>query len=123
MTTAKSTNENSEKAKKSIASINSLSDPKSSTEITKNVEDGSLVVVTVGTQERPASKEDISAVCERINTLFENAKGIKVLVVPHLVTVQTFSLPQLRQIIGEVLTSNNPDTPNNPIIDLDLDLS
>ena len=66
--------------------------PNTATEVIKNLESCSLVVVTVGSSERPASFEDIHAVCEKAQHLFETLKNVRVFVVPHLVTVKAYKV-------------------------------
>jgi len=82
-----------------------------------NIKDGSLLVVTVGNQNSPATKSDMERVAETVNEIFEGVNGISVLIVPHLIGIERLTLPALRNIQSKVVNSWNDDEPI--IIDLD----
>lgn len=78
-------------------------------EIFPNIESGSLMIVTVGNEKAPATKLDIERVCDTINGIFESVKGVSVLVVPHLITIQKFDVPTLRNLESKIINSWNND--------------
>jgi len=59
----------------------------------------SLLVLTVGNKEEPATKNDMQKVAETVNYLFEGIPDVLILVVPHLVQVEKFSMPELKKLI------------------------
>ena len=83
-----------------------------------NIEDGSLLVVTVGSEKTPATTSDMQRVADNINEVFEGAKGVSILVIPHLVKVERLSLPALRNIQSRVVDSWNSQNP--PCIDINV---
>jgi len=77
------------------------------TQVFPNVEDGSLLIVTVGNEKTPATKSDMERVAETVNELFEGVTGVKVMVVPHMVNIENLPLPALRNIQSKVVNSWN----------------
>jgi len=82
-----------------------------------NIKDGSLLVVTVGSEKTPATKSDMERVAQTVNEIFDGVNGISVLVIPHVVNVEKLSLPALRTIQSRVVSSWSDDEP----ISIDLD--
>jgi hypothetical protein len=72
-----------------------------------NIEDGSLLVVTIGNNETPATKSDMERVSLTINETFEDVPGVRVLIVPHTFNIQALPLPTLRHIESQVVDSWN----------------
>ena len=90
-------------------------------EILKNIEDGNLVIITVGDSEHLPTREDLTRVSDHMAKAFENVKGVKVLVLPHNISVQKMEIPQLRSVLNEVICAPTDSSPTyNPIIDLDI---
>jgi hypothetical protein len=87
------------------------------TQVFPNIKDGSLLVVTVGTEKTPATKSDMERVANTVNEIFEGVNGVSVLVVPHLVDIERLPLPALRNITSKVVNSWNDDEP--VVIDVD----
>ena len=83
-----------------------------------NIEDGALLVVNAGTAETPATISDMERISESLNDLLDGVKGLKVLVLPHLVKIEAIPLPTLRKIESKVVNSFNDDEPI--IMELDL---
>ena len=88
------------------------------TDVFPNVEDGSLLIVTIGSDSVPATKSDMDRVAETINEIFEGINGVRVLVVPHLVNIERLSLPALRSLQSKVVNSWNTEE-DEAVIDLD----
>jgi len=86
----------------------------------KDIEKGSLIVVQVGTEATPATKSDIERTAMSLNNLFKEAKGVKVLILPHLVTIDVISLPTLRKIESEIVNSFEDSYEEPIVIGLDL---
>ena len=79
------------------------------TQVFPNIEDGSLLVITIGDDETPAVKSDMERVAATANEIFEDVPGVSVLLVPHLIKIEKLSLPTLRNIESKVVNSWNPD--------------
>lgn len=82
--------------------------------------EGSLLVVKIGNNERPASNEDVNLAHKMLNDVLSDVKGVRVVVTHHAFDIQKISLPQLRSLQSEVLASTDPSLNVNPIIDMDL---
>ena len=69
---------------------------------------GTLLVFTVGDKDTPATKGDLMRVAETVNELFEETE-VMALVVPHLVKVEQFSIPELMEKIskGDLTSSDD----------------
>ena len=83
------------------------------------LEEGTLLVVTVGDKDHEPTKEDMSNVESVVDVAFRGVKGVKVLVVPHLIQIEQLSVPQLRTMQSEILTSYDPEE-ENPILNIEL---
>jgi|GEM_PF-4880599 len=89
----------------------------------KDIEKGSLIVVQVGSKDTPATKNDIERTATTLNNLFKkgvSVKGIKVLILPHLITIDVIPLPTLRKIESEIVNSFEEDYEEPIVIGLDL---
>ena len=82
--------------------------------------EGSLLVVKIGNQERPASPDDINLAYKMLNEVLDGVKGVRVVVTHHAFDITKISLPQLRSLQSAVLASVDPNENVNPIVDLDL---
>ena len=83
--------------------------------------EGCLLIVKIGNEMRPASKEDIDASYAMLEQTFKGIPGIRVLVTHHCIDVQKITLPQLRRLQSEILNSEEKEDGGNPIIkDLEL---
>ncbi len=94
-------------------------DPVLDTSVYNDIEEGSLIVFNVGDEKNPATDEDLKSLKEKLFGMFKDVKGIKILALPHNIKVEKFSVPQLRKIIDETVTSTR-SAENNPILELDL---
>lgn len=79
-------------------------------EVFPNVDDGSLLVITVGNVTVPATRSDMERVSETVDEMFEDVKGVKVLLVPHTVEIEKIPLPTLRNIQSQVVNSWNEES-------------
>ena len=82
--------------------------------------EGSLLVVKIGSDSRPASPDDINLAHKMLNEVLEGVKGVRVVVTHHAFDITKISLPQLRNLQSAVLASTEPSESFNPIIELDL---
>jgi hypothetical protein len=73
-----------------------------------NIEEGSLLVITVGNENVSASESDMERVSEIVDVVFGDLLGVKVLVVPHSVQIDRLPLPALRDIQSQVVNSFSP---------------
>jgi len=83
--------------------------------IIKDVSEGTLLVVTVGNESAPATKGDMEKVSEKLKEVLEDIKGVRVLVVPHLIKIDNIPLKTLRNIESQIISSWEDH--ENPIID------
>lgn len=88
------------------------------TNVYNNIEEGSLIVFTVGDEKNPATDDDLKILKAKLFDMFKDTKGIKILALPHNIKVNTFSVPQLRKAIDEIVVSTR-SAENNPILDMD----
>lgn len=88
-------------------------------QIFNQIEDGSLIVITVGDSTTAATKKDIQRVATTVNKAFEGVKGIRIMVVPHLVKIEKLSLPVLRDIQSKIITSWEEENDSIVIGDVD----
>jgi len=78
--------------------------------------EGTLLVVRVGSETRPASPTDIEMAYKMINDALEDVRGVRVLVTHHNFQIEKISLPQLRHLQSAVLASTDSSFDENPII-------
>lgn len=83
---------------------------------------GCLLVVKVGNDAKPAGANDIDLATKLIGDALADISGVRVLITHHAIDIKKISLPQLRRLQSEVLTSTlTEDGVHNPIIsDLEL---
>lgn len=82
---------------------------------------GCLLVVKVGNDAKPAGPNDIDLACKLISDALDDVTGVRVLVTHHAIEFKKISLPQLRRLQSEVLSSTMDEAQHNPIIgDLEL---
>jgi len=82
--------------------------------------EGCLLIVKIGSDERPASPDDINLAYKMLNEVLEGVKGVRVIVTHHAFGIEKISLPQLRALQSSVLASTDPNEEINPIIDMEL---
>jgi hypothetical protein len=82
--------------------------------------EGSLLIVKIGNESRPASPDDINLAHKTINEVLDGVKGVRVIVTHHAFDISKISLPQLRSLQSAVLASTDATENVNPIIDLDI---
>jgi type IV secretory pathway VirD2 relaxase len=86
--------------------------------------EGSLLIIRIGSTERPATKQDMDLAHESISKTLKGIPGVRVLVTHHDFQIEKISLPQLRNLQSKVLSStedNYGEAENaNPIIGLEL---
>jgi hypothetical protein len=85
-------------------------------DVIKDIEEGSLLVITVGSEQTPATKNDMERVAKTIHSVLEDVKGVRVLIIPHLIQVEKLPLKTLRNIQSQIITSFDEDN-SNIIID------
>ena len=95
---------------------NKISEIKAS--VYNDLEDGSLLIFSLGSDEVPASRDDMNRIGELVLELFQETKGIKVLMLPHLVKVEKIPLPQLKNIQSQVINSWKEENSGALITDL-----
>tara|TARA_R110000824_G_scaffold8450_3_gene38485 strand:+ start:13537 stop:14013 length:477 start_codon:yes stop_codon:yes gene_type:complete len=71
---------------------------------------GSLLVVKIGSSEFPADEDDLKASRQLIDAALSDVVGVRVIVVHHEFEVEKISLPQLRNLESQVLSSNYEKT-------------
>jgi hypothetical protein len=76
-----------------------------STNVFPNISDGSLLVITVGSDAAPADRQDMELVAKEVDEVFDDVLGVKALILPHLVTVDKIPLKSLRNIQSKVVNS------------------
>ena len=79
-----------------------------------------MLIVKIGSDERPASPDDINLAYKMLNEVLEGVKGVRVIVTHHAFGIEKISLPQLRALQSSVLASTDPNEEINPIIDMEL---
>lgn len=82
----------------------------------EDLQDGCILVLTVGDEKRPASREDIKRAEEKMCNLFEDLNGIKIMVIPHTFKLEVLPLKKIRSIESEVINSWRD---KNKLIELD----
>ena len=86
-------------------------------QVIKDVEEGSLLVVTVGSEQTPATKNDMARVAKTIQGVLKDVNGVRVLIIPHLIKVEKLPLKALRTIQSSVVQSTWDEDGTNVIID------
>jgi len=81
----------------------------------KNLE-GCLLVVRIGSENRPAGPDDINNAYNMVNKALDKVKGVRVIVTHHEFHIEKISLPQLREVQSAVLSSVDPRDDSNPIL-------
>jgi hypothetical protein len=76
-----------------------------STKVFPNISDGSLLVITVGSDAAPADRQDMELVAKEVDEVFDDVLGVKALILPHLVTVDKIPLKSLRNVQSKVVNS------------------
>lgn len=71
--------------------------------------EGSLIIVTVGTEQSPATDEDIDYVYETMKAAFASVKNVRVIVLNKTVDIKKISLPQLRRIESEIVSNRDEE--------------
>ena len=82
------------------------------------LEDGSLLIFSLGSDEVPATRDDMDRIGELVFELFKDTTGVKVLMLPHLVKVEKIPLEQLKNIESQVIRSWDSKDNNALITDL-----
>lgn len=86
---------------------------------TENLE-GSLLVVSVGDEKKPASEDQIDYVKKMLQEVLDEVKGVRVLVTNTPLNIKKVSLPQLRKIESSILSSCDSSRVTNPILNIEL---
>jgi len=76
-----------------------------STRVFPNISEGSLLVITVGSDAAPADRQDMELVAKEVDSVFADVLGVKALILPHLVTVDKIPLKSLRNMQSKVVNS------------------
>ena len=80
--------------------------------IIPNLEEGHLIVVTVGNEDTPAFATDLENVTREMDELFEGTKGVKLVILPHPIKLEAIPLKTLRNIESKVVNSWNDEESN-----------
>ena len=78
--------------------------------------EGCLLIVKIGSDERPAGPAEVETAYKMILDALDGVKGIRVIVTHHLFDVQKITLPQLRNLQSEILTSCEHEDEGDTII-------
>ena len=78
--------------------------------------EGSLLIVRVGSDNRPAPTSEIEYAYQMMEKALEGVKGVRVIITDHKFTVEKVSLPQLRMLQSSVLSSVEPEDNAGSII-------
>ena len=78
--------------------------------------EGSLLIVRIGSDDRPAPSSEIENAYALLEKALEGVKGVRVIITDHKFTIEKVSLPQLRRLQSSVLSSVDPEDNGNSII-------
>jgi len=82
--------------------------------------EGCLLVVKIGSDARPASPQEIEITQKIFSEALDDVKGIRVIITASSFNMEKVSLPQLRRLQSEVLSSFETNESSNPIINLEI---
>lgn len=71
--------------------------------------EGCLLVVKIGTTEQPASANDVEIAHKVMEQALNGVDGVRCIISHHALDIRKISLPQLRKIQSEVLSSKDAD--------------
>lgn len=81
--------------------------------VAKNIDECCLLIVKVGSDKIPATKEETQAVKEKLFNMLRDVPGLKLVVSNMDLDVQKITLPKLRQLQSTIVNSaNGTDSPD-----------
>jgi hypothetical protein len=82
--------------------------------------DGCLLIVKIGSDNFPASKQEIKEAEDLFKNAFANIPGVIIIITHHSIDVQKIDIKQLKKIQSKIFESCLPDQNENPIYDIEL---
>lgn len=65
--------------------------------------EGALFIVRVGSENAPASEDELASAEQMISEALDDVEGVRAVIVPHNVHIEKYNVPQLRRLVNAVI--------------------